>query len=193
MCAQALTSRTGALLFYLAILAGSLSLNVILGWRLRGLGEPSQAKMRSGHLLGKPIPVISVSSLDGTQASLQYAVGRPTVLYIFNSACRWCEWNVESVRALARQAGSAYRFIGLTDTSSRLSSSDSGLGFPVYVSAQTSTITRATPTTLLVSAGGIVIQEWPGAYIGDVQTEIEKLFHARLPAVSTKAPRGHRP
>ena len=46
----------------------------------------------------------------------------------------------------------------------------------------------ATLETLVIGAGGKVLEAWPGAYIGGNHLQVADFFQAKLPAVPTGEP-----
>src|SRR4051812_2455743 len=95
--------------FLLLLLAASLAGNIYLARRAFGPPPapiPPLAK-------GASVPPMPVQALDGRSATISYE-DTPTVLYIFSPTCPWCRRNLPNVRKLFADAGTRYRFVGLS-------------------------------------------------------------------------------
>src|ERR1041385_1088342 len=97
--------------FILALLAVSLAFNVALArewWRARPSAEASLAAIP----VGKSVAPLRVRTLEGKEATIAYSTHtQPTVLYVFKPSCPWCLRNLENIKSLVAQKGSAFRFI----------------------------------------------------------------------------------
>jgi hypothetical protein len=115
----------------------------------------------------------------------------PTVLYIFSPTCGWCARNLSNIRALAAARSSSFRFIGLSLSGPKLKdyAANTRLGFPIFEIKSYAAIKGlplgGTPQTLVVSPTGRVIKNWPGAFMGDQETQVEEYFGVKLPGLST--------
>jgi peroxiredoxin len=174
------------------ILLVSLSVNLLLAYRIKGMSEAA-AKASTPRVLvaGESVPPFEASSLGGRREVVSYAGGdRPVVLYVFSPTCSWCERNLENFKALLSQKGDAYRFVGLSVTDRGLKEyvADKRLDLPVYYDPAEDAAGEykigGTPQTLVISPEGKVLQNWVGAYVGPQQAEVEKFFGVRLPGVA---------
>jgi hypothetical protein len=172
------------------VLAGSLALNVVLGWKL-GPWKSVRSPRSPAPEVGTVLPPLVVSDLQGRQQTISFRGGRSTVLYVFAPGCSWCRRNIANICRLSTSNAKAYRFIGLSLSTRDL---DKYLfayphPFPVFVSARAE-LARAlglgvTPQTIVVTAEGKVWKNWLGAYDGEVQKEVEEYFGRRLPGIKS--------
>src|SRR5688572_17072167 len=100
-------------IFLLVLLMVSLSLNVYLGWKVKGPRRTSAALQNSATLsLGTTVQPITATSLSGKQETISYADhGKPTVVYVFTPTCVWCERNTQNINAIAGLKGESFRII----------------------------------------------------------------------------------
>lgn len=175
---------------FLGVFSLSLALNVSLGWRLRSLEQHAYGLSRIKRTqaqIGMFVPSLVVHNLSGDQQTLELVGKRPTVLYVFSPSCIWCEKNLENIRYIASQKHDGFVFIGLSNTPDGLSHYlvKKPLSFPIYVGAQptnwNSIDYEGTPQTLVIGKAGVVEHNWPGAYVGQTQAEIESFFGLSLP------------
>jgi peroxiredoxin len=173
----------------------SVGLNVVLGREvknLRVLSRLLQLKIRTPALVpGSQAPSFSAKEMDGKPAVLNYSQeAGPTVLYIFTPECHWCGQNLENIRFLASNKKAKYRFIGVSLTSDKLEEylSRNGLPFHVYHSPPDEVSVAygltSTPSTIVVSSDGKILQYWRGAYSQDLKAEIESFFQLHLPGLA---------
>jgi len=163
----------------------SLMFNVDAGFTLFKRAAP-QVK---GVVAGSDVSAIRI--LDGIDSDgrLHLGDGRPSILYVMAPTCPWCARNLENVRTLAKEAGLAYRFIGLSNTREGLKEYllKTPLPFPVYaVDAQhlpKGVDPTVTPQLVLVRPDGIVEKVWYGAFGEKTTKDIEALFHVKLPGL----------
>jgi hypothetical protein len=182
MKVQGTKSDVGVLLLLLAV---SLSGNVYLA---RRAFRPAPAPI---PLLAKgaTVPPLPVKALDGQAATISYQ-DVPTVLYVFSPTCPWCRRNIPNLKQLIRSAGQQYRFVGLSVDANGLAAyvAEHQLPLPVYTKGEGDVADRyklgGVPQTIVISAGGTVLQDWSGAYAGDVKTEVERFFAVKLPGLS---------
>jgi hypothetical protein len=183
---------TGDHWLLLSLLAASLALNVHL-YRSRAAPQ-SEASLPS--LRGEAIPPIPVSLPDGTLASVDVKGAVPTVLYVFSESCGWCTRNAPAVASLHSQAQSRFRFVGLSvkpigGNGSQKADASTPVAFESYfVTYDAASWMRrigGTPTTLVISPDGVVVQSWPGAYTAKNKTEIEGYFQVKLASINPAA------
>ena len=169
-----------------AVLALSVGLNVYLGERLRAVPVTHTVhQIASGSRLPNPLPVLSVA---GKPATLRFGPGRATVVYVFSPVCIWCHRNEHAIKALVAQASGRYRFVGLSLLSAGLKKyvAAGHAPFPAFAVRNEKQALKlglvATPETLVIGAGGKVLEAWPGAYIGGNHLQVADFFQAKLPA-----------
>lgn len=114
----------------------------------------------------------------------------PVVLYLFRPTCPWCERNLDNLRTILAAERYRYRLIGVSLdaagvraylTRHRLHFDKVLVGIaPKEIEAYDLLVT---PTTLVISGQGRVLQAWYGAYSPAVQTTIEDYFRIRLPGL----------
>jgi len=110
----------------------------------------------------------------------------PTVLYIYRPTCGWCAKNLQNIKELAQhvqQTGG--RVIGLSLETDGLEQyvqkSDMGLSQAIRTfHGFHGEILGVTPHTLVVRKGKVV-EDWCGAYSGNLQTQVESVFGVHLP------------
>jgi peroxiredoxin len=139
---------------------------------------------------GEYVPPLQVNDIEGNPFSVEYTADAPaTVIYVFTPDCIWCTRNAENIKALASQAGTGYRFIGLSLSKKNLKEyvSQQGFTFPVYteVKAEIGDAYKlaGTPRTIVISNEGKIIKSWFGAYINDTEKEVESFFNIALPGI----------
>jgi peroxiredoxin len=185
------TKRIDILL--LALLLGSLSLNVYLGWYTVDLKNSLRSRQDSSKLVpGTAIQPISVSDLNGKSEIISYADGgKPTVLYVLSPMCDWCERNMQNIQTLARLKGESFRFVGISLADTNLKEYVEGhhINFPVYKNITSDGIHMlalgSTPQTIVISPEGRVLKNWMGAYRGNSQSEVEAYFDVKLPGLTS--------
>jgi AhpC/TSA family len=170
----------------LGLLVASLAVNVFFGLRLYA-PHRAPAMLANGTMIGS----LRVSSLEGKAATLTFGE-RPTVLYVFSPSCPWCRRNAASVRRLFEAKKDAFRFVGLSLEEKGLASAlaEHPLPFPVYTRISSEARTQyhfgAVPQTLVVSERGAVVENWGGAYVGEVKKRVESFFAVDLPDLSAE-------
>lgn len=177
------------LLVTFGLLVASAITNFTLIHRVHQL-EAAVGVLKSERALrvGESVPSEVLKSIDGSPWTLDYAgQTNPTILYIFTPRCEWCEKNVENAAALATQSTRRYRFIGVSlsgaepDLRKYMDAHD--IRYPVYVAPprfSTDYKVAATPTTVLISSRGRVMDTWNGAYFGDTASAMEAYLHIHL-------------
>ena len=174
------------------LLVGSVGLNVLLARRVSNINALLQVKLRYPVLApGSQAPTFSAKDLNGKPVILNYGEnGLPTVLYIFSPDCHYCAQNLENIRFLASNLGGKYRFVGVSMTTDKLSEylAQNSMPFQIYHSPPDTVRLaydfRATPSTIVVSNEGKILQYWQGAYGKELQSQVERFFQLRLPGLT---------
>jgi hypothetical protein len=169
-------------------LSASLSLNVYLGWRVRGLAPrgTTASGIQAGSRLPESLPVLTV---DGRHVSLDFNDSRTTVLYILSPSCGWCRKNEANIKTVSAAAASRFRFVGLSLVSTNLKEyvAEGHAPFPVFALQSPEQAAKlgfgSTPTTLIVGPGNRVEKVWLGAYMRGNEKPIEQFFGVRLPGL----------
>lgn len=178
-------------IFLLVILAISLALNVVLGWKVQSLSTYIESKSRPNKVIeGVNISAIAAVGIDEEKKTIACAIGdKPTVLYVFSPTCIWCDRNLNNVKALKSKVEQSHRFIGISLSSDGLSEYANlhQLDFPIYKQPSQETIKQlglgSTPQTIVISPQGKVLKSWVGAY-GSSKPEVESYFGLKLPGVT---------
>jgi len=176
----------------IVLLVGSMFPNVLLARRMHLLKSGAFPRTPAGpSILGVSLPELPVLGLNGRSLSLRFSSqAMPTVLYVMNPRCHWCELNVDSIKSLGKSVGSRYRLIGLSidDGSLRKYAETHDLGFPIYALSSYSVAPQlylgSTPETIVISEEGKVSKFWLGGYTGPNQSDVEEYFSTRLPTIS---------
>jgi hypothetical protein len=150
----------------LVVLALSLSVNLLIAKKLLR----AQESTASGLPAGTTARAFDAFSPTGDRVHITFPADVPTVLYHFSPTCSWCERNWSNISELATKTKGRYRVVGVSTTPV---SSTFRLG--------------GTPQTILVSADGRVLEDWPGAYVGVQAQELEAYFGLRLPGLRKRA------
>jgi peroxiredoxin len=175
----------------------SVSLNVLLARKVHDVTEVSRLlklKMDLPILVpGAKAPEFSANDLTGKRTFLNYAdVEVPTVLYVFSPQCHWCSRNLENIQYLAGNTSGRFRFVGVSLTNTDLPNYLAHNKFPFQIYQSPSDDVKiaygfnSTPSTIVVSPSGKVVQYWRGAYSEDLQTEIEGFFQVKLPGLANE-------
>ncbi len=173
------------------LLVCSLAINLILARRVASLKRTiAVIKSESRLALGDTLPAIVAKDPHGRTAVLNYSETQlPTVVFIITPTCGWCTKNVMNMRALVKNAGARYRFVGLSLSSDKLSDyvKENKLEFPIYTDLPILTMREyklsGTPETIVVSPQGQVTRIWSGAFAEDLQREVEDYFSVKLPGI----------
>jgi thiol-disulfide isomerase/thioredoxin len=159
------------------------------GWARRSIGTLVLAAVLLGaqraptvydlDRVGKPLPPVTVTLLDGTPFPLAGLRGRPAYVFLFASWCEPCVAALPAIKAAFRTYGERVRFLGidvLEDRSAALALSQrEALPFPVAF-VDTATIDAVVslearedggpkyrlPADFVVDATGIVRGAWHG-------------------------------
>ena len=173
----------------------SVGLNVLLSRKVQEVTDVSKLlrlKLDSPVLVpGAKAPEFSAYELDGNKAFLNYAeVNVPTVLYVFTPDCHWCARNLGNIRSVVDGGSGRFRFLGVSLTDKNLPSYliQNKLPFHVYQSPTEEVRIaygfNSTPSTIVISPSGSVLQYWKGAYSEDLAAEVESYFQVKLPGLS---------
>jgi hypothetical protein len=173
-----------------ALLIGSAGLNVMQARRIGILQSiVSQMKGEFQLAVGAHVPALQVRTLDGRLVEVGFdAVPTPTVVYYFSPTCGWCARNLNNIKSLS-DAARGFRFIGVSATDKGLNDylKTTELVFPVYINPSTDSNPQfkfsGTPGTLVISRDGVVLKNWPGAYTGDDEKDVEHYFGVALPGL----------
>jgi hypothetical protein len=167
-------------------LSASLGLNVYQGLKQRGAFAPP-----TGVQPGATFPTqFSVLDENGNPAAFSFAADvRPTVMYVLSPLCGWCKKNEGNIKALVTEAGTRFRFVGLSTEPKNLKEyvAQNHAPFPVYLVSSQDEVQRlhlgGTPQTIVVNRRGKVQKAWQGAYAENIQREIERYFGVKLPGL----------
>lgn len=180
-------ARSGWLL--LAILAGSLALNVHLGWAVRSLSQGRVAP--SAVTVGARVPTLTLEDLDRRRVTIDWrSGGRPTLVYVFSPSCHWCTRNLPNIKSLTSGLNAKYRILGISLSGQGLTPyvKDNGLAFPVYTNPTEANgrpfVLAGTPQTLIIALDGTVQEAWRGAYAERVKKDIEAKLGVELPGMA---------
>jgi peroxiredoxin len=176
------------------LLVGSVALNVLLALKVRELSDLSrllQLKMNSPVLVpGSIAPAFSAKETNDKKIFLNYAESElPTVIYLFSPDCHWCDRNLNNIRALTETTHNRFRFVGVSLRNEDLQTylAQAKLSFQIYHSppdeVRVTYGLNSTPSTIVVSPAGKILQYWRGAYTEELQTEIEQFFQVKLPGL----------
>ncbi len=133
---------------------------------------------------GRPA-LANIRDIDGKVVTLPR---ENLVLYFFSPTCKWCERNLTSFKIMNAQLSSRYSFVGVVSDSKGVAEylRLNPLPFPTVVvddASDTSSLgLRGTPQTIVLQ-NGVVVHNWPGAYLGDTKSSIEKSLRVTLPEV----------
>jgi hypothetical protein len=167
------------------VLACSVALNVTLARRLSAAQGPS---VPAHSLKGASVPPLHGTTLDGDPVAIDFQSDVPVVLYYFSTTCAWCERNLANVKALAGRSGQAFRLVGVSNSPDLDGYvADRALGIELVTAVPPPIVAAyrfaGTPHTLVVGKGGRVLEDWPGAYSGSLQQQIERYFRVPLPGL----------
>ncbi len=180
--------------FVILLLAGSLSFNVFLGWKVKRLQNIIARNANEVKVLeGMQVSSISVKDLNQNLKVITYNdKNLPTVLYIFSPNCKWCDRNEENIKMLISNRADTYCFIGLSLTDLHLKEymDKHNLAIPIYTNPSSDAISGlglgSTPQTIIISPQGKVLKNWLGAYNDALKAEVEGYFNLQLPGVASQ-------
>lgn len=188
---DAASPKKGDLAFLIILLAASLSLNVVLGWKMTR--QYRLPETENQLVEGMPVPPITVSSVsDNRRVTITYRnTDKPTVLYLLTPSCQWCTHNLKNINTLASLRGDSYHFVAvsLTDAGLKEYLDANKFEFPVYKNVSPEEARQlglgSTPQTIVVSPDGKVLKNWVGAYGEALQPEVENYFGVSLPGLTS--------
>lgn len=183
--------------FFVGLLAVSALINVLLSVKVVALHRQaiqlSESLKHATHdeqlEIGDFVPPIEATDMNGQRGEISYS-GTPTIIYVFSPTCEWCNRNLASVKSLAAQTASQYRFVSLTVSEAGLIEHirDNDIRFPIYRDPSKATLSayklRGTPQTFVISGDGHVVRNWQGAYSGETLEQLEQFFNIKLPESS---------
>jgi AhpC/TSA family len=175
------------------ILFVSLSVNLLLAYRIRQGNQPGAWVKAAPLPAGTAVPPIKAQSLDGEEVTISFKdSSQPLVIYIFTPQCSWCVRNQDNLKTIVALKHEFYRFIALslTDKGVQQYLAENRINIPVFINpkdeAQEQYRLGSTPQTIIVSPDGKVLQNWVGAYTGVRQAEVERFFGVSLPGLSAE-------
>ncbi len=180
----------------LGLLLASLVTNVLLAIRVNALLDHIRTRSTAETWTppraptGTAFPALRVRDQEGKPVTIGFSDdARPTVVYLLDPHCGWCERNAANIAALAEQAGARFRFVGVA-------TKEIGLGeflrrhpVPFEVFLQPDEATRSAyqmggvPRTMVISTTGELQVDFPGAYLPHLQDEVQRYFGIRLPGL----------
>jgi thiol-disulfide isomerase/thioredoxin len=174
--------------------------------RLRTPGiaaEPSGAIPTAPKLTGRRLPAGSFAVLTGGSAAFASLAGRPAVINVWAESCVPCKAEMPAFEAVHRAFGDQVSFVGLNDGSDAdetalTFAAKAGVTYPLWRDHDgffTSTLSIAIlPTTLIVGADGVIVQQHNGALGADQLTTMLRQVLATAgptnPTSSTAGPTG---
>jgi peroxiredoxin len=175
----------------LALLAGSLTLNVYLGWNNRRSPTTVSAAGRPRLTAGTKVNPVNVTDLAGVKQTISFGdAEKPTVFYILSPKCVWCERNAQNIAALANLKSADFRFVGISLDDEDLNQYVDAhhFNFPIYKDPSAESVRelglKPTPQTIVVSRDGLVLKNWIGFFGGRSRGDVEAYFGIQLPNVS---------
>jgi hypothetical protein len=175
----------------LAMLAGSLATNLVLGvalLRVVRTGVPDPEPTTAAVAEGTRIHGFVAQRVGGQVEGVDFA--KPTILYVFRPSCEWCTRNLANLRAILAGVESRYRVVGLSlDPNLGDYLHRNGLdGLEVFTEPNVDAVTElrlgATPQMIVIAPGGTVVRSWTGALGGIVGKEVEAFLGVSLPGVA---------
>jgi hypothetical protein len=175
------------------LLVCSVAVNIFLSHRLAGLTELRSRQVRNAMFdPNRAVPPLRLLTMDGIDVAINIGKQQlPTILYVFDPRCGWCERNADNVRELALQTRARYFVIGISYSRAGLVDYVAKHRFPFPVYAEPSVATRqtyflqGTPQTLVVSSSCRILRSWRGAYEAQLLREIEGYFKVHLPGLKS--------
>jgi peroxiredoxin len=172
-------------LFIGLTLVVSLAINGLQGIRILKLEDELGAK---GSLAeGAKVPDLRGKDPTGVDKHFVFRSSElPTLLYVFQPSCVWCQRNASSINSLVAQSAGKFQVVGLSLSSEGLTEfiERHQMTFPVFTDLPVNVAEAyhlgMTPETIIVSPDGTVLKSWGGAYSGAAGPSIEKFFSLRI-------------
>jgi len=171
----------------LRIAVAVLAISAVGGWVWSACSEPKiDAQMTTpgevpypsldtnDPVVGKQLPSVDVTDLDGNTIALQSFVGSPIILNFWYSTCEPCRREIPAF-AQAQQTHSQVRFIGLnmndTPEMAKAFGEKYGINYPI-VFDQSGTVVRelgvvTAPSTLFIDSSGNIVDQVAGEISSD--------------------------
>ena len=171
--------------------AVSIAFNTVQGLRILRLEDElnSRGALAEGTLLP---PLLGEDLAAGQRQTINYNDSQtPTLLYVFQPSCVWCQYNSGNINSLAERLEGKCRVIGVSLSSDGLKEfvESHHITFPVYTNIPSPLAEvyklGATPETIVISRDRKVLKNWKGAYDEPVRSLIEQFFSVRLPVQSS--------
>jgi hypothetical protein len=134
------------------------------------------------------MPPLKGIDLKGRPVSVAPS-SKPLIVYVFHSACGWCERNLDNIEALAAATDGDYEFVAAT---AELAGIDEylaarSLSWRVVAGVSHKLLTEygvdGTPYTLVLSRDGKVEHAWTGAFDESKSAEVSRVFGVKLPGL----------
>ena len=175
----------------LLLLIASSIFNVLLSLKTRQLRDViSTLKAESALMAGTQVPAIVGEGLAGRPTTIRFSDSdKPTLIYVFTPTCGWCRRNEANLKSLLAQRSDRFRSIAVSLAAVKPDDAMCSIpGLPVYKNLDRSSSSAyrfaGTPETILVSSQGTVLKVWRGAYMGEIQRDIESFFEVKLPGIT---------
>ena len=176
------------------IVALSLASNLYLAYTISNLATNPTPKFsaRVPLSVGVSAPDITAKNLAGADEKISFKEGdKPSIIYVFSPSCVWCNRNQENLKTIIASKRATHRIIGVSLASEGVKEyvAKHNFDFPVYVNPTPDTVKAynlgGTPQTIVISSSGKVEQNWEGAFVGEIKSNVEKYFGIALPGIST--------
>ncbi len=160
----------------------------VRGW-VNSTGRVVAPQPQEAVGVGARLTRLNVADAQGQAHTLQLeGSSLPTVLYFYVTGCPWCNQNQENLGTLAKAIRDRYRVVALSLVSLSPPEDPAGQAkVPVYrlLSTMGGPLgLHIAPETVVVSPGGTVLEDWVGAYTGQVLAEVESYFGVKLPGIA---------
>jgi len=180
---------------FLVVFIGMAATCATLSYRLYTTRSTTVEQRALASVVGRKIAPLTGLSRSGTVKRLDWGSpdSRTTVIYAFSPTCVWCARNLPNLKALLAIPRSRLRIVGLSLSGQGLEDylEVNGLQFDEVLHGVNSIDLVqdglvATPTTMVVSAQGVVRKYWRGAYLQRSQPEVEAFFGLKLPGLKAE-------
>ncbi len=169
----------------------SVIINILLARKVEHFRYIEKALRAEGELqAGEIVPPLQVKQLNGNSIAFPYGNNElPLILYVIAPGCTWCEKNQPNAEVIAKELFKKYRFVALSLDSKGLKEyvQSHQIPFDVYEDLPQEISSKykfgGTPQTIVISSEGKVLQNWRGAYTGDLKAQVEKFFSISLPGI----------